>query len=200
MQTLLKNTLSVSVIIPTNYSRPEMLKEAVASVESQTLKPNLIIEGRKGDWTGENNMYEKLNKAVSEMKTDSFIVLCDDDKLAPTFVEQTVNKMMETKADLVGTKLQNFGDDEGVHQQAHVPYVTALITKDIWQRAGGYDPAAGMAADWDFYWSCKEQGAKIEYVYEPLFLRREHGGQVSKIGNWRESYHYIRNKHGGQNP
>jgi len=143
-------------------------------------------------------MYEKLNKAVSNMSSDTFICLCDDDKLDPTFIEKTTKLMEEKDADLVGTWLENFGDEQGVHQPGYVPFVTALCKKEIWERVGGYDPSAGMAADWDFYWLCKEQGAKIEYLNEPLFKRREHPQQVSKIGDWEASGRYIRHKHGDQ--
>ena len=76
---------------------------------------------------------------------DAFIILCDDDVLLPTCIEETVARMEESGADIVYTE---FGQEQ----------VTSLCRKDMWSRTCGFRSVGFF--DWDFWWSCLEAGAE----------------------------------------
>ena len=147
-----------------------MLKETLESVKNQTVQPCeiLILREKVTAISG------KLNRGIEKSIGDAFIILCDDDKLDPTYIEKTVKKMEETKADIVGTALENFGEYTGIHQFNQVPFVTSLVKKSIWEKVGGYDEAIKVGEDADFYTMCINNGAKIEKISEPLLKYRCH--------------------------
>lgn len=184
--------MKVDCIIPTAGKRPEMMKEALASVEAQTVKVNevIIMPDDKRD-----TVWLRINEAAKKSKADAFFVLCDDDMIRPTFVEETSRLMEEKNADLVSVAMENFGSCTGVHQCGPTPFMTALIRKSIWEKAGGYDQAAGLPGDYDFYLMCLEKGAKWEKIAEPLFLFRQHQIKWSNEDDWEAGFAYVKKKH-----
>ena len=174
--------MKISIIIPTIKGREEMLKEALDSVYNQTVLPYEIILFKGG-----KNNKGKINNKIAGSKCDAFIQFCDDDKLDPTYIEKTTKKMEETKADIVGTWLENFGDETGIHGFNKMPFGTSLIKKSIWKKVGGYDEDLGVGDDSDFYTMCINNGAKIESIPEPLLKYRQHKSNWSKSGDWKES-------------
>ena len=173
--------MKVSVIVPTIESRKELLKETLESVKNQTVQPFevLILREKVKAIAG------KLNRGIEKSKGEAFIILADDDKLDPTYIEKTVKKMEETKADIVGTALENFGKYTGAHQFNRVPFATSLVKKSMWEKVGGYDETIKIGEDADFYTMCINNGAKIEKVPEPLFIYRCHSvGKAER--NWEE--------------
>lgn len=167
-----------------------MLKEALASIEVQTYPVSEIhvMEGPQEAW-------ERVNMGVRKSKSDAFFVLCDDDLIRPSFVEETVKVMERWGVDIVSTPLENFGEQTGIHGCGEHPFVTALIRRSMFDKVGGYDPKAGLAADADFYYSAFEQGARWEKLGEPLFLYRVHGQQWSQNDLWSPYMDYIFRKH-----
>lgn len=182
--------MKVSIIILTIEKRREMLKEALASICDQTVQPyEVIILG------GDEGVSKKLNKSIAKSEGDVFIGFCDDDKLDPVYIEKTVQKIEETGADIVGTFLENFGDETGIHGFNDIPFGTSLIKKSIWEKVGGYDEKIGVGGDTDFYIMCINAGAKIEKIIEPLLKYRIHANNWSKSGNWEESNKFRKEKY-----
>jgi len=185
--------MTVSVIIPTQNTRPGMLAEAIESVEKQTVKPiEILIES-----IGKNG-WEKMNVGVGKSKGDCFIILSDDDKLDPTYIEKTVALMTKTSADIIATPLECFGDEIGVHGVGQFPFFTALCRKSIWTKAGGWDDI-GPSSDADFWYKCFELGGRMEILGEPLFKYRKHAGQESKKitdQEWADTNKLVYERHG----
>src|ERR1700728_2076431 len=100
--------MKIAVIIPTQYKRPS-LKETIDSVYEQTRRPDEVIL-----LTSDDTIWEKMNRGVAMSHADAFVVLGDDDKLDPAFLQKTEAEM-EKGFDIVGTALENFGDESGVH-------------------------------------------------------------------------------------
>ena len=71
---------SVSVVILSH--RPRLLPEAVRSVMRQTVPCELIVKHRREGYP------EKIHEAVRAATGDFLILLCDDDLLAPEYVER----------------------------------------------------------------------------------------------------------------
>lgn len=184
--------MKYSVIIPHENKRPEMLKEALESIASQTRKFDEIIEISKPKDT-----WEKINISVGASDCDAFVVLSDDDKLATTFLEETSEMMEKNGLDIVSTFLQNFGDDNTIHGPWDHPFMTTLTRRSIWKKVGGYDSSIGIAADADFWFRCQKAGAKRENLGKPLFLYRKHKNQWSndKNAKWEDSKNKIIQRH-----
>jgi len=182
--------MKVSIIIPTMEERKEMLKEALVSICDQTVQPSEIIV-----FNGDKDVKKKLNESIAKSIGDAFLVFCDDDELEPTYIEQTTNVMEERGADIVGTWIRNFGDDTKIHGFTKFPPGTSLTRKSIWKKVGGYDIRIKLGGDYDFFTMCKQSGAKIEIIPQPLLNYRRHPHNWSSKESWEESNKIIHQKY-----
>lgn len=174
----------VSVIIPTSGTRNEMLKEAVQSVLDQTVNPYEIIvyyDNSMFTQYPQTGTWEKFNQGIRKATGTHFIVLGDDDKLHPQFIEKTT----EVCTDIVYTDMQMFGScndlikarpwtKEDIERDT-VPWVTSLCSMEVFKKLEGYDPTL-QYGDWDFWWRAYEAGFTATPIHEPLFLYRRHQG------------------------
>jgi len=184
----------VSVIIPTKGERPDMIKEAIASVESQTLQPcELLIYGPE-------HGVNKINKAITKSKGDAFLLLSDDDILEDTYIQRTAEEMVSQQADIVATALRIFGKgftrgDNDVHGPGKHPFFTSLCKKSMWEKAGKWDQSMGGMADAEFWYRCFKAGGTWSIIGEPLYNYRKHPTQDSLTVDWKESRKRIIEKH-----
>jgi hypothetical protein len=180
--------LKVLVVIPTSGDRPEMLEEAIASVEAQTVPTSYVVKQRYIDGI-EISFSDRLNSAIHDSDCDAFVILGDDDKLCPDYVEQTTDQMERRKVDIVYTDCWIFGDRDCLGcalgewkkrnlERNTVPLCTALCRKSAWEKAGGYEDAAFY--DWLFWWKCYRSGATAHWLKEPLFQWRDHGASGTR--------------------
>lgn len=106
--------LSITVGI-LSYNRPAFLREALASVLAQTQRPDRIAIYDNGsdslvresiadllaqgvDWVGAAGNHPVLwniNRAMQSIQTDCFVLLHDDDRLCPNFIEKQAWAMEE---------------------------------------------------------------------------------------------------------
>lgn len=186
--------MTVSVFTPTLGNRPEMLNEAIASVQAQTV-PALehIIELDNG-----KGQTRTMNDAMRKVKGDCFIFLADDDRLDPQFIEKTLAAMEKEQVDIVGTFLENFGGGDGVHGPGRFPFGTALCKTKWWRYLGGYDETVGPAVDADFWFMCFEKGARWCVIPDPLLKSRVHEEQYSRRADWSQSARVIKSKYHGK--
>lgn len=185
----------VSIITPTLNKRPEMLQEAIESVANQTV---LVVKEHIIEVDDGRGQAATLNAAVKKAEGDYFIFLADDDKLDPSFIEKTTSEMVKGNWDIVGTFLENFGEETGIHGPRDFPFGTALCKTGLWHELGGYDPKAGPACDADFWLTCIHHGAKWTILPEPLFKSRVHNKQFSKIADWESARIHMKGKHGNK--
>jgi hypothetical protein len=174
------------VVIPT--FRPQLLKEAVASVLDGSVMPDefrIMRDG--GSWAGSelhSHPAARINEAIWWSQCPAIVVLGDDDKLDPTFLAKTLREMEEQKVDIVYTDMQRFGLINDVVEatdwtqarieQNPVPFYTSLFRKSIWEKVGGFHEVTFY--DWDFWWRCFDAGATAYHIHEPLFHYRIHEG------------------------
>jgi hypothetical protein len=174
--------MNILVVVPT-HDRTTFMDDAVISVLQQTRKADkIVVTGNvlPDKYPGveyelsDAPLQERVNKAIEESDCDAYTLLCDDDKLKSTFIERTSHLLETSKADIVYTDYDFFGDRRGL-EYAHIVPVTNLCTRDMWQRAGKY--RAGFYFDWDFWWCCADAGLKVAPIHEPLWWYRSHPGQ-----------------------
>jgi hypothetical protein len=173
-------SLNILVIVPTK-DRLEFLAGAVNSLERQTRRADeTVIIGNVGAGPhfqySEDTLAGRLNSTISRSRCDAFIILSDDDLLDPTYIERTEQEMERTGADIIYTSIQHFGEFN--HVTRNNEPVTALCRKTAWKSAGGY--AEVPFFDWDFWWSCREAGARSVFLNEPLFLYRRTKEQLAR--------------------
>jgi cellulose synthase/poly-beta-1,6-N-acetylglucosamine synthase-like glycosyltransferase len=188
----------VLVIIPTQGKRPEMLSEAVESIKAQTVPVEYAIV------CGHNSIADRLNGALEKSNCDAFVVLSDDDRLAPDFIEKTVAKMEERGVDIVYTDCVIFGRrnckahalGEWTKQNIDrntVPLCTSLCRKSAWQKAGRFEWVPFY--DWDFWWRCFYSGATAFWLKEHLWFYRDHEDQGSAVEDMAHSRATILERH-----
>lgn len=145
---------------------------------------------------------EKLNDLAKIARGEFLLVLCDDDRLDPYFLENTL--AASEGYDIVYTDIKTFGDLEQVWpgnpftaevlKVTTAPWITSLIRKSVWCELGGAD-ASGIYWDWDFYIRCFKAGKKAFCVHEPLFIYQVHQQSESAKWNHQERRLKMKQKH-----
>lgn len=190
----------VSIVILSH--RVGMLPEAFASAQQQTFKDREIVVKFSEEYWG-----DKLNDAIRGCSGEYFVVLCDDDKLDPTYVERTVAELERQRTDIAYTDNQVFGTVKFRHAlrpfsletlQLHcVPHFTALCKKSLWFQVGGFDGEQPYI-DWDFWYRCAERGATAAYLAgEHLFWYRSTNANGSRTMDNRLALAKLKAKHPG---
>lgn len=165
--------MSISIIVPHQNKRQEMFIEMMDSIKQQTLQPLEIIE-----MVGEDYPMKRINAGIKKAKGNYILVLSDDDKLHPRFLEIT-NSYMENN-DIVGTFIQQFGDLDGYHGPEKHPFFSSLFRKSMWEQVGGFDENMKQLSDIDFWIKCLKSGARWQTVPGTFYYYRVHEVQDSK--------------------
>lgn len=182
--------LDVTVIIPTQDTRPEWLKETLLSVEEQTQQPKDVVVTRGGD------VHDRLFKAVNNATTKYVLFLSDDDKLPPNFLESVYNFAEKHDVPIVATFLQNFGDNVGKHGPGLHPFFSSLISRKMFLDVGGFDKTMLQMADVDFWVRCFKKGYTWQVCPDTFYYYRKHDNQDSGTANWDLAREQYLKKHG----
>lgn len=172
--------MTVGVVIATYADRQAWLNEAVASISAQTVKPKEILISYQQEGEGFMDIARRLNDLIRKLDCDYYIMLGDDDKLEPNFIETVIRVAEKEQADIVTVPLTNFGSASGLHVPGYFPFFTSLVKKSIWEKVGGIDSTIGQIADVDFWWMCMDAGARIARTADTFYWYRNHPGQDSK--------------------
>ena len=212
----------VSVVIPCfNYGK--YVEEAIDSVLNQTFNDIEIIvvdDGSTDRYT--IDVLDKLNKPKTKLirttnqklpaarnngikeATGKYICCLDaDDLLKPTYLEKCLIKLESEKLDICYSWLQEFGNSSLVWPtedfqlftllEHNCVIVSAVFTKIIWEKTGGYDESMILGyEDWDFWIRISKLGGLGGKINEALFLYRKHG--TSMIDSAKEKHDFLCNK------
>lgn len=190
--------MRVSVIIPSLGNRPEMLAEAVASIKAQTTPACEIIVVDYPDETY-GNQARRINEGVRKSIGEAYMFMGDDDLLMPDFIERMVAEMeKDPNLDIVSSRFQTFGDEDGVHGPNAFPLCSTLVTRRAYNRTQGYDERIPIGIDADFYFQCFETGARWTIIPDVLFKSRVHKDQYSHTGDWSDYKPLIHEKYNGK--
>lgn len=201
----------VSVIIPC-YNQAEYLPDAVESVVNQTYKNRecLIVNDGSPDNTSDvarqliakygnenirllekpnGGLADARNYGIENSKGEYWIPLDADDKIAPDFIEKTL-QIMEQYSDVgfVYSHIQHFGERQDLYYlpdfdadtmvyNDNTGCVCSLVRKSVWKQVGGYNCEMKEGyEDWDFWVGAIEKGWKGYRIPEGLFYyrKREH--------------------------
>lgn len=174
----------VSVITPTVPERAQLLAEAKASVERQTLQgvEHLVAVDEKR--VGQGFVRNELAKRAHG---DWLVFLDDDDLLDPQFAELHLEHAEATGADVVysicrmpasytgwAPRIADF--DEALLRKPNCNYipVTALVRRSMFEEVGGFKQPRALD-DWNLWVSLLNAGAKFEYLPVVSWSYRVHG-------------------------
>lgn len=190
--------MKVSVIIPSLGNRPEMLAEAIASIEAQTVPAHeIIVVDYKDDTYG--NQARRINEGVKKSTGDAYVFMGDDDQLMPEFVRRMTEELeKDINMDIITSRFQNFGEDDGVHGPNTFPLCSTIVRRRIYDRTEGYDERIPIGIDADFYFQCFEKGARWSIIPDILFRSRVHKDQYSHTGDWSNYKPLIHEKYNGK--
>ena len=190
--------MRVAAIIPTLGNRPEMLAEAVASIEAQTRPVDEIIVVDYKD-TSYGNQARRLNYGVEHSTSDFYFFMGDDDQLMPNFVERMLAEFeKDPNLDIVTSRFEVFGEEEGVHGPNAFPLCSTLVRTKMYYRTEGYDERIPIGIDADFYFQCFEEGARWTIIPDILYRSRVHKDQYSHTGDWSDYKPLIHEKYNGK--
>jgi len=216
----------VSIVIPA-YNPTALLLEAMASAAAQTHPRTEIILVNDGSDQPESltileqaargaGVYlEQSNQGPSAARNAAFRVaqadyivpLDADDLLSPTYIATCLSAIDAGHA-FVYTDYQVIGaeryderpGDYNLYRLLDRNYLTyaALLRKQDWERAGGYDEALRLGyEDWEFWLRLGSGGRFGRHVPESLFRYRRQGITRSDtaLAHHQELVDYIRQRH-----
>lgn len=215
MSTVLKLACAKSVsptvaVVIICYKQSQYLEDSIRSVRSQTRKPDelivvcgdedsiseairlgvdYIVDDRKGHANARN-------LGVGSIRSSHFIPLDADDRLAPTFIERTMDALpKDRRLSIVGTSLREFGLRDGYWdpspfqniREENCLCVASLVSKELWDLIGGYSVALLGYEDWDFWLRCWKLNAGVVQLKDRLLEYRIHNeSSTSKTGHWHQ--------------
>ena len=194
----------VSVVIPC-FNHGAYLSDAINSILQQTYKNYEIIVVNDGSTESAtinvlNNLTSPnttvLNKenghlasarnfGIKNSKADFILLLDADDKFESTFLEKSVNILLNNhKVGFVSCYykyfdgsdlLLNYSESGGIEKYLvkNNNVACALIRKEIWEQVGGYNENYKDGyEDWDFWIKVTDKGWNGFIIEEPLFYYR----------------------------
>lgn len=201
----------VSVIL-TYFNYKDYLPAAIASVMAQTYAnlelvvvddcdpdaPSLDIKSLiGGDAHGKVVQHDQnqglpaaRNTGVANSTGELLVVMDSDDLLAPTFVEETVQELLDQQLDGVYTQVQTFGDRDYLWSPdcsllnllvGNPGPATFLMRRAVFDSVGGYKSHLPLNSDHDFWIEAIARGFRFSRLQKPLYLYRKHSQSLSAI-------------------
>ncbi len=151
------------------------------------------------------------NKGIGLSRTYWTLFLDADDTLDIKALEKMLQKAEEKPTDVIYSDMQLFGAGRGYFSARNFsPYGlvsqnfinnSSLINTTSLVRSGGYkEEMSGGLEDWELYLTLFEQGARFQYVAEPLLNYRQHEKTIASrntlvLEKDKELYSILKNLH-----
>jgi hypothetical protein len=200
----------LSIIIPCGPYHSQIVTQAVASVNAQTVDCEVIViddmEGNGSGWA--------RNRGLEQATGEYCTFLDADDTLDPHFAEVTLGVLAQYAAQKTDQRYV-YTDWLGINNVVHTApepcdawtnktfhLVTAVIPTHAVRAIGGFDEVLQGAEDADFYVRLRLSGLCGLHIVAPLVHYRE-GGQRSiaarQSGDELKALQYMTNRYGGYN-
>jgi hypothetical protein len=189
----------VSCVICCKGISGQWLGHAVASVRTQSVRVDEIVcvcaddeSARLANGLGcrvlrDPGVNRSTARNIGIRAASHFTIFCldADDTLHPQWLAKTLPHAKRTRF-VVGTSMQNFGDEVGVYHWPPFAMILAenpvgscaLFSRELFDVAGGYDETLSEYEDWEFWIRCFRCAPTVAMVREPLYNYRRHAGQA----------------------
>lgn len=168
--------LEVTVCVATIPPRAKRLRQALASIATQTMPPSAIVVEYDHGRTG---AAATKNRALSKVTTEWVAWLDDDDVFFPHHLEACARAQQESGADVVypwplmngavDPRPDRFGvqfDEAELRRGSYIP-TTALFRTELAQRVGGFQkPPGSLYDDWGLWLAMLDAGASFHHLPE----------------------------------
>jgi GT2 family glycosyltransferase len=179
----------ISIII-TCYNLESYLLEAVESVKAQTLQPQEIIVVHDGCKKpalipGTTVLFREKNIGVALSRDEGFhisnhqliLFLDADDVLTENFLQESVETIKTASIAYPSILLWSYWSDKPKKNEMHYAptsitkdnlykfnqvTVTSLMSRDVYEKVGGFDPTLLIWEDWDFFIKALRAGFKFK--------------------------------------
>jgi glycosyltransferase involved in cell wall biosynthesis len=168
---------------------------------------------RNPDFINEpQDVADRMNRLASIASGDYLMVLADDDILLPNALYRwRVAAQANHLPDVVMAQRQNITERgeftdiqqtypwtaEGFAHHNPVQGLTALVSKDAWNMAGGMD-GGQLWQDYALFYECFLHGANAMTIHAPLWGYRRHADQIPDSSPlWAEAVTRLRTKYPG---
>lgn len=143
----------LTVLVTTIPTRQDRLTVALTSIETQTLKPGIVLV--------QNDLYKEgapanRDRGIEQVKTKYVALLDDDDYFYPDHLESLYTTALDTNADIVYSWFdvegghdpfpENFGQPWNPEKPVQTT-VTILAKTDIIRKAGGYSNTSSLTTE-----------------------------------------------------
>jgi glycosyltransferase involved in cell wall biosynthesis len=204
----------VTIVVPV-YNATQYLHECLSSVVAQTVRDWEAVVVDDGSLRGDSGAVVRevgdgrirlvrhrvnrglaaaRNTGISQARGYHVVPLDADDRLAPTYLQQTLDASEKGEYDAAFTDFQVFGDLEGrtsysvrdvpaLLTEQWIPGAGTLFRRSLWEAVGGYCEADALRPgneDWEFWLSAAERGFRAVNVPEPLYLYRLHAESMMR--------------------
>lgn len=139
------------------------------------------------------------NSGIAASQCEIIALLDADDLWEPEHLETTVAKLLDAGADLAHSGSLLFDSETGAELEVRAPSPAAIETfplslfkgdyiiqpssvvfrKQLWDRAGGFDPSFRYVEDRDMWLRCAREGGRFVYSGAATCRYRKHGEALS---------------------
>jgi len=177
--------MRIAVITPALETRIGFLRQAMESVQKQTLAP--VTHCVVFDYQREG-LSATRNRAVRAVPDVEWLAFLDDDDLFDKDHLETL-AAASGDADIVYSDYQTIGlprsckrpigpfDLSRLRAGNYIP-ATALVSRELFDRLGGFRSNVALE-DWDFWLRAAELGARFRFVNKKTWSYRLHGDQLT---------------------
>lgn len=193
-------TADVSVVVPC-HNHDQYVATCLASIGRQTVQPIEIIVVDDGSDDKSVEVAQRFgarvisqeragpacarNRGIREAAGKWTLPVDADDRLAPDCIRRLMEQTY--RADMVAPAVQDFGDSYEMTLLPPEDFLglsrflernwlgpSCLFSRELWDRAGGYDEHIRGWEDWDLWIRMLATGARLAVVNEPLYWYRIH--------------------------
>lgn len=177
----------VSVIIPYRVDRG-YLEQAIQSVKNQTYEGEIELILSQSD----NGVSYNLNKGVNKANGSLIKYLCDDDKLTPNCIKDSVEAI--EGFDFIHGNAINFWSNgnkqyhrstkakptlKDLKKENTIHGGTLMYRAEVFEQFGMFDETLWTGEEYEFNLRLLSMGAKIGYCNSFLYYYRRHDTQKS---------------------
>ena len=122
------------------------------------------------------------NNAIKNTNTEYFLPLDADDMIAPTFLEECMETMLQSGVDIVYTDVRHFGGENKIATTIDFDpvmlfvfnyiSVCSLFKRKIWETVGGYNNQTISAQDYNFVLRAVKNGFIAKRIPKPIYHYR----------------------------
>jgi glycosyltransferase involved in cell wall biosynthesis len=177
IECLAKQDYSNIEILVVNEGNLDEVDEAVLKLKAKFPEREIMIINKN-----QSGLSEAKNFGIRQARGTYVMVLEAEDLISGNYISKGVNILRSSNSNLFYSNVEIAGDKKGeIIPENFDPYFlrynnsipkSALFSRSLWHRAGGYKAALPFGEEWDFWLNCTNAGIKPVHAPEKLYTDR----------------------------